>query len=664
MRTLLVVLLALVVSHTDAGEAATYYVDSDIGDNGSEDPEDPATPLETIAFANTLVSAGDAIMIKGSSDPGFPPYYEPIVPTTPDVTYEGWGTARPQIVHQSNAAFTAAQNRCIWLKNDDYVVVKNIECNGETSAFSGGYVLFQTSDYNEIRDCAFIGGRSGIGIQSGEYNRIIDNLVDPDLGPAPSGLDVITFSTDAKRNLFEGNEVTDGEHGTLRIQGSMNVVRNNRLSNPNGRVFEIVHELALGHPPADRNVVDGNEMTGSAVLGQTGTVNVFQLWASRNLVRRNLIHANGGTGIKLTRKTSGPVLPVEDNRIVHNVFYANGQDPDNGIQFDLAGFHLQSANGTLSMEGNVLANNVIQDNNQTSDVQILIDGQPLQSGTGTQETVIRSNAIVDTGSARIFIEDPPDYCEDQVTTPPQSPATIADYESCFPSLVSGNLGTAPLFVDAANGDFRPQAGSATRDAGAFLTTTVLAGTDQTDIPVEDAGYFFDGFGIPGVDGDTIRVGIEVRVVTAVDYANHILTVDAPTTFAQGATVTLGYLGSSPDIGAFEYSECNDGVDNDNDGDVDWDGGSPSGSADPACPDPYREDEGPACDDDVDNDGDNKIDWDGGPGGGTKDGDCLNKPWGYSEGGSSCGLGFELAPLCAGLLWLRSARRRRTIVERG
>jgi hypothetical protein len=94
-------------------------------------------------------------------------------------------------------------------------------------------------------------------------------------------------------------------------------------------------------------------------------------------------------------------------------------------------------------------------------------------------------------------------------------------------------------------------------------------------------------------------------------------------------------------------QCNDGLDNDGDGDIDY-------PADPGCS-PFGLTERTRCDDDVDNDMDGRIDWDGGPQGGTADPECGGNPHGSSEN-PGCGLGFELTlvvPL------LRALRRRRS-----
>lgn len=123
----------------------------------------------------------------------------------------------------------------------------------------------------------------------------------------------------------------------------------------------------------------------------------------------------------------------------------------------------------------------------------------------------------------------------------------------------------PLFVDISGPpdpsrhdafDFHLTEESPCVDAGAFLTTTVGDGSG-TLIPVDDAGYFIDGFGI--IDGDLIQLEeqTERARVTSIDYAANTLTVDGPLSWSDGLGVTLAYEGRAPDIGAFEYGASED-----------------------------------------------------------------------------------------------------------
>jgi len=136
-----------------------------------------------------------------------------------------------------------------------------------------------------------------------------------------------------------------------------------------------------------------------------------------------------------------------------------------------------------------------------------------------------------------------------------------------PTIPSGNIKSSedPLFVDISAAatvanidtfDFHLQAGSPLIDKGVFLTTTTSAGSG-TVIPVVDAGYFIDGYGI--VPGDTIQFQGQTQTarITSVDYTNNRLTVDTPLTWTSGLGVSLSYNGLAPEIGAYEYADSAD-----------------------------------------------------------------------------------------------------------
>ena len=71
--------------------------------------------------------------------------------------------------------------------------------------------------------------------------------------------------------------------------------------------------------------------------------------------------------------------------------------------------------------------------------------------------------------------------------------------------------------------------------------------------VEDAGYFYDGFGIAGEKGDVIQLsGSKATArILKIDYTAHAITLDEPLTWEHGQGVGLAYTGAAPDIGALE-----------------------------------------------------------------------------------------------------------------
>jgi hypothetical protein len=99
-------------------------------------------------------------------------------------------------------------------------------------------------------------------------------------------------------------------------------------------------------------------------------------------------------------------------------------------------------------------------------------------------------------------------------------------------------------------NFGLSAGSPAIDAGTAVTVAASAGSNSTTLSVDDAYFFYDGFGI--TQGDDIRIGGGAAVrVSSVDYVNNILTLSEPRTWTNGAGVAPAYNGNAPDIGAFE-----------------------------------------------------------------------------------------------------------------
>lgn len=96
-------------------------------------------------------------------------------------------------------------------------------------------------------------------------------------------------------------------------------------------------------------------------------------------------------------------------------------------------------------------------------------------------------------------------------------------------------------------DFLPQANSPAYQAGGALTTCTSSDTSNR-VPVRNAGWFCDGYGAPGVQGDAVTVGDMTANIKSIN--GNTLTLDKPVTFRVGTPV---YWGSTarPNVGIMD-----------------------------------------------------------------------------------------------------------------
>jgi len=110
----------------------------------------------------------------------------------------------------------------------------------------------------------------------------------------------------------------------------------------------------------------------------------------------------------------------------------------------------------------------------------------------------------------------------------------------------------PKLVSPNDLDFRLQEKSPAVDAGSPLTSTTASG-NGTSIPVQDAGFFSDGWDIS--TGDLVRVGdSQPARIMHIDYVKNIIEVDQALTWSADDPLQYDFGGKAPDIGAMERRE--------------------------------------------------------------------------------------------------------------
>jgi len=510
----------------------TYYVDARSG-NDNNDGRSLATAWRTIARANVAVQPGDTVIIYGGM------YREPIAP-------ERSGTAQMRIAYRAAPGQTVILervDRLLKLRSRSYITIEGMTFRDPIRNWGE----IQHGHYNELIGNRFSGnGRgartayTGLYLFDGSsYNRIINNVFCDWGERATQWGDALALSWDANYTLIEDNQFINAGHALLDISTSYNIVRNNYFKNGWQKGIDLVWRVGPPWAPdqefvARRNVIESNTFARCRIAadGQKGGA-AIQMSAAWTIFRRNVLIENEGGGIVLNGWE--PDAPrAYGNRIYHNTIVANGivGRPETGgilvTQWGHTGVNLRDT---------AFKNNIVYRNAGES-VQMLFDLYPsAQYGAAYfQSFRIAGNCISRAATVEIGSLD--------------GAQGLAYYQERYPEFVQANLDTEPRFVNPAVGDYRLTIKSPGVDVGVPLTATTSAGSGPT-VPVADASYFTDGFGL--VPGDQVKVGLNPAVaVISVDYSNNTLTLAHAISWRLGDPVYEGeFSGGGPDVGAFE-----------------------------------------------------------------------------------------------------------------
>ena len=434
----------------------------------------------------------------------------------------------------------------IWLEEKNFIIIDGISVR-----YTEGYARFLRANNNTIQNCHFYNesrSHPGLWIQSMHFFESHDNKI---LNNTLEGGDDVMGLIHSDRNLVENNRYYSGTHVLLTIKcGSYNIVRNNYFNNQLQKIMEV---LDCEQPTMadsrnapfnqDRAVVNStkynlieNNTFAYTPPHATRRYSGIQYAAQNGIIRRNLFYDINGGGLG-TGVYDYEAEFNEHNRVYNNVFYNNnfggishgyngGRDPPNEVPL---------------WDDDIYKNNILYRN---LGPQILVFGWCDVNCPRMRGFYFENNNIFNKSAGeRVFI-----YSSNELTFD----YPLSEVASRYPSLFSNNLEINPGFVDENNHDFRLQVGSLMIDNGTFLTRTAGSGSG-TSMRVQDASYFFDGFGIEGEQGDLIQLEntTEAAMVVDIDYANNILVLSSPLAWNAGQGVSLAYAGRGPDIGAFE-----------------------------------------------------------------------------------------------------------------
>jgi hypothetical protein len=412
--------------------------------------------------------------------------------TKDNVVIRGYLTERPTIDDSSGGPAITMDNRTA-------VTLRQID---STNASGLGHVYDCTQLVFD--DCNFEGGR-GTGTSAGMkfarttyskfQNCTFDNVTSTP-GQANGG-DVCVLQDASDFNLFTGCTFSSGGHSLLSIRCSeSNVIRNCTFDSESRQKCVEVYDCEgtsdapIRYDSTKRNLFEFNTFKNSLESGSANDYNAIQLCGQRGIYRYNTIYDCLGGGFNL-QYYSNEALENYENRIYNNTFVDN--------ECYALSNNNRTANATYydhKMINNLLVNNTT------------CAGAPGQKDLTNGTSDDRSNS---------------EWTSD------------------------------PGFTDYAGDDFTLTANSTENANGDWVTDVNGAVTVSTTFVVDDPYFFYDGYGIEGEVGDTIRFEgtSTTRIITDVNDATSTITVDAAVTLTDGQGVHIDYDGDAPSVGRSE-----------------------------------------------------------------------------------------------------------------
>jgi len=530
--------------------AVNYYVDGTNGNDGN--PGTINQPWQTINKANSTLQAGDTVHIRGGTYSG-----QQIKPSNSGtagnyITYQSYGEEEAIV---GEIVITGSRFRRVgyFLENVNYIKIDGIRFANIGSYFGE----LKNAEYCIIQNCEFYNSRSYGGTRVGyssNYNKFLNNTFEDapvnydfkktnckslpygpecDCDTAPADF-LCIYS--GKGNIIENNTFGDASHGSISIESrdhdpwgdsisTLTVVRNNNFNNKlhsscGGGTQRILIENNRIYGAGSR--CDKNPVKHSRNRGFSGGHGGIYVLDHDSIVRYNVV-VNSGWG--LYYGATGGKYISGNLKIYSNTFYANA-------------YHIQqSGNSGANYNNTTIINNVFYkaQYHEWSDYADL---------PGDENYFINNSF---TPNAANF------YFKNTNKTA----RTLDEIKSLYPTeWHSSNFSADPKFTNAGSRDFTLKSNSPMIDKGMFLTTiTSPTANSQTSFRVADAIYFYDGWGIPGEVGDTIKTkNGQITIIQSIDYDTNTITVNPAINIIKNEGIALNYSGSAPDIGAFEFGE--------------------------------------------------------------------------------------------------------------
>ena len=384
-------------------------------------------------------------------------------------------------------------------------------------------------------------------------------------GPAVTVIDgnlaapVVTFATgETASSVLQGFTIRNGlaslDGGGVRISGASPVIRGNVITG--NRACEAMGiSVSTGSPLIEDNTIANNiqySCTGATFGGGILIAGPSSAVVRHNRISNNLgVMTGGGIALNAADSPTIELNLISGNRaeqgggigvinwsnptIAGNVIVGNQADQGGGIYWVVS----------FGNRGPVVVNNTIAANNSATGSGIFADG--FDGGTPVSNNVIVASASQTAIYCGNFNDVNPPLLQDNDVFS----AAGLDYGGICGNVtgISGNISADPLFVDAATGDYRLQAGSAAIDAGS---------NGASGLP----SYDFDGHArvIDGNADGLAIVDMGALETPGAGGAPGAFAKLAPANAATGQALVLS-LAWQPSAGATAYEYCYDTIDN-------------------------------------------------------------------------------------------------------
>jgi parallel beta-helix repeat protein len=515
------------VDNQISGSSCTDYSITDRSCGGGSD-----TAFDSFSGATAVAQAGDTVYVREGR-------FKEQLKVRNDGAAGNYVTFRNY--ESETVTITGATLKpAIDLTNREYVVIQ-----GFTVEKVGRWLYFLEAHNNIVRDNSFsqaydtAGSKAGIFFFHASHNRFLNNTLEDNADDALS-------LVDSERNLVAGNSIRNAHHALWDIRcGNYNVLRNNYFYNDqqkDGEVYDCDGQVkTYKYDSTRRNLIEGNEFDYTANSGNKSPFSGIQYAGQQGIIRLNRFHDTTGPGLRMA------IYGVEaknnwGNRVYNNVMHSS----------EFAGTWLQPGGDKFFdniFKNNLLGGSSFVNNDSRWDWwNNTLKGKPVQAYIDRSDGYeFDTNIFVNASGDQEFLA-----VKGNGNRTSTSQRTIAEWNSGDSNFRNGSVVTDARFIDESGRDFRLQNDSPLIDAGTFLTQTLSAGSG-TELPVEDASFFYDGFDIPGEQGDEIMLDGDSQAarVVSIDYNTNTLTLDRSLSWNSGQGVSLKYNGSAPDVGAFE-----------------------------------------------------------------------------------------------------------------